>query len=485
MQQRKITEYPFSVTRELSSWILGINPKIANSMIQGGILSYPVMEIDGVPNTKQFSDKFNQDCDDCFKNAYQQYETRLKALSSLSDTLNDLADQDYWQYALESFYTLVAFAGGVEIFTALGEAFAEFGATAAELARIEEIIARLKDHVKKAIQGNWDDVFYEQDVDTLWQWYKGNCDPRNWNNAIPQPGSRTVWKPVPGIPGGQQLATETYDADYIARLRRQCNARLRSAAANQTASSKFFRGVQELLNELFRILQQIARRNGMGLLKFIKILFGKILKYLGLLLQLFGLWGIITEFLNKMEARCKKNQEDQRDINAQRYLAADEYFRAVADCQNRGCCDEAIACKGVGGWCTRFRNGVDFSYYTPCCSGCDCGGDPDCYEAVCTQCDPARKCPNGGEIEEPIERDSLPNYLFPSTITKKDGCPPLPPGWQRLPDGVTPDARSSPHWDITPIPDCLVQDIKDFLWELWRNLGGADGTGGGGGVAVE
>jgi hypothetical protein len=216
----------------------------------------------------------------------------------------------------------------------------------------------------------------------------------------------------------------------------------------------------------------------------------KIAAVIGLFFVGNQIYDLAVDYFGSMQELCKQHNSDQMDIIAQKYLAADKYFNDMGKCYQAGCCDDEIDCKGLGGWCTRIRNGPDFTYYTHCCDTCDCGGDDACIKAFCSSCDPSSPCSNTGtdntdDTQTGSGTESLPTYLFQSSLTAKQGCPPLPPGWQRHQNGTDPDPRSSPEWDVEIFwPTCdtfgefgsWVGDIMKYWQEIFGGTNPGNGT---------
>ena len=478
-------EYLLGMANDRSDWLLTSNPSLNYILVKdSGSLMYP--EPPYSPLNRFFSTSgLTDECDECFKKAAQDLETKLKLANNMSDTLNDLTLSDIWDSMLSALHDLGVIIGdNYSVFFVIWEAIQEAAASAALSA---EELAALKaafDNFTKGVK----DANLQDDIN-YWRKEAGRL-----NELVNQPHYGGKWDPSLGRPNNyqtwEQWSKNVYESEkaYNAAKLEQAQKELRALLARQAESKS-----GKLLRVLSETLFNLLKKSGIDFLNLIGKIVSKCFKFALKLIFFVGLgvvaaqlYDLMNKYAKQINDRCLKNQNDQKDLIAQRYAAADQYYRDLGKCYQAGCCDDPNPCKGIGGWCTRIRDGADFSFYIPCCSVCDCDGDTSCKYAYCSSCDPDSKCP-GKEDDldtNDTQSNTLPSYLFPQNpSTLQQGCPPVPPGWQRHPNGTDPDPRSSPEWKIPTIYPCPsdVTDELSYVWKWWEEFFGGGGGGGGSG----
>jgi len=454
-------EYLLGMANDRSDWLLTSNPSLNYILVKdSGSLMYPEPSV--TPLNRFFSTSgLTEECDECFKKSYKDYEEKLKQLNSdYDDSLElmnvglDVCFFDFLKQLAEELVTaLIMF-----ILVRVQFAFPKPNP-------INNKVKELLDKFKKFYGINSKPGMRGFDTQThLGGWFsKGgrtakDSPERWWRKEAAQKEEDWLMRggsgpePTPPIP----YSLEKSFRDVVREIRNE------------------FKDPEAWLNFLKGLLS--------GFVEFL-IQAGLACLMLDQVADLFKVFGNVFDCMDK---ECQNNAERCRNNLAAKYAAVDQYYQDLAKCYKSGCCDNPGPCKGIGGWCTRIRDGADFSFYIPCCSVCDCDGDTSCKYAYCSSCDPDSKCP-GKEDDldtNDTQSNTLPSYLFPQNpSTLQQGCPPVPPGWQRHPNGTDPDPRSSPEWKIPTIYPCPsdVTDELSYVWKWWEEFFGGGGGGGGSG----
>jgi hypothetical protein len=434
-------EYILEFTRETSPWLLTSNPSLNYILVKdSGVPNYPTIETQALvkPFRKLSMSSFSAECDQCFSKAYKDYEAELKRLNTDWDDSNELMNVgldvcffDFLKNLGDDLFMLFL----MHLLNKVKLAFPKGNPIAGKL---NDLIAQFKKawgiNTKPGLRG-FDTQTHLGGWVTKGGKTAGDAPKRWWREAAAQKEEDWLMKgglgpePTPPIP----YSLEKSFRDVVREIRGQF-----------TTPDAWINFLKGLLSGLLDFAIEV----GMACL---------------LLDQIADIAQDFNNVFSCMNKECQDNAERIRNNLAAKYAAADKYFRDLADCQHQGCCDQEINCKGVGGWCTRLRNGPDFSYYIPCCAACGCDGDSDCIRAECTMCDPSSPCLNQTDDTSNTQTGSgtqaLPTYLLPQSSSLQQACPPLPPGWNRLPGG-DPDPRSSSEWDPAGPPPCLLDELK-------------------------
>jgi hypothetical protein len=495
-------EYLLGMGNNRSNWLLNSNPSLTYMLVKDSSLMY--LEPSVKPLNRFFSTtNLTGECDDCFKKAAKDFEDKLKLLNDLSDAWVDDFNASMDDVGLQALHDFIQIFFPTDAIIGLGNIIvAYWAAILPEVQYLDPALAgKLTKEMGEAL-GVVDFPGINKGIDAPLPMRVAKADKlaKEIANATKESGIYLQQAVESAHFGTGSVSSNLHASqmrDLIANTMRMRMSGLNvpntpASLTNYVNSPKITPATRTVLQNLSLILRNhpdpfYALLRTLG--RFFKIII-KVLGVITALVSVYQLVDLYLAFVKKVQDLCNDHRNKQLDIIAQKYLAADKYFNDMGKCYQAGCCDDEIDCKGLGGWCTRIRDGVDFTFYTHCCDTCDCGGDNSCIKAFCSSCDPSAPCSNTGtDNTDDTQTGSgteslLPNYLFQLSLTAKPACPPLPSGWKRHPNDKDPDPRSSPLWDVEPWPPCdgpLGSGLVDYaqeIFDFWRGIFGSN-TGGG------